>query len=166
MPHPASPLAYLAERAHAQQHGQERADAAKEVAIRRLMELSRTLVNARQVSQSVVPYVLREMDLSDPEEAAQAERVMTEEADRVFGEHLPAFAAALVPIYDKHFTLDEIEALSDFYASPLGQKLIEVMPLAMGDVAALTERWARELTPVFYRQGLQRLRAERIAASD
>jgi hypothetical protein len=34
----------------------------------------------------------------------------------------------LVPIYDKHFTDDEIKGLLQFYGSPLGQKVASEMP--------------------------------------
>jgi hypothetical protein len=35
---------------------------------------------------------------------------------------------AVVPIYARHFSLDDIQALIQFYESPLGQRFVEVLP--------------------------------------
>jgi hypothetical protein len=43
------------------------------------------------------------------------------------------FMQAIVPVYQKHFTKSEIEALIAFYSSPAGQKMIKEMPGLMAD---------------------------------
>ena len=51
------------------------------------------------------------------------------------------FVEALIPAYDAHFTLEEIEGLTVFYRSPLGQRLVEVAgPLAV-ESSKLGEQW-------------------------
>jgi hypothetical protein len=55
---------------------------------------------------------------------------------------------AIVPIYAKHFTLEDIQGLTKFYESPLGSKLVKEMPqvvqesqsvgVEMDEAAALT----------------------------
>ncbi len=39
----------------------------------------------------------------------------------------------LLPIYDKHFTADELRAYIRFYSSPDGKKLVQTLPLLMKD---------------------------------
>jgi len=39
----------------------------------------------------------------------------------------------LLPIYDKHFSADELRAYIRFYASPEGKKLVQTLPLLMKD---------------------------------
>ncbi|PSR53440.1 DUF2059 domain-containing protein [Adhaeribacter arboris] len=40
-----------------------------------------------------------------------------------------AFAQMIVPIYDKHFTHQEITELIAFYQTPIGQKTTQVLPI-------------------------------------
>ncbi len=38
---------------------------------------------------------------------------------------------AMIPTYQKHFTKNDIEAMNTFYSSPVGQKVIEELPVVM-----------------------------------
>ncbi|GAB4451556.1 MAG: DUF2059 domain-containing protein [Armatimonadaceae bacterium] len=38
---------------------------------------------------------------------------------------------ALIPVYDKHYTLDEIQAIIAFYQTPVGKKLVEKSSVIM-----------------------------------
>jgi len=40
---------------------------------------------------------------------------------------------ALVPVYQKHFTKGDLEAVTAFYSSPVGQKLLHEMPAILAD---------------------------------
>jgi|SRR5579859_263807 len=40
---------------------------------------------------------------------------------------------AMVPVYQKHFTKGDIDALIAFYSSPTGQKVLQEMPAVMTD---------------------------------
>jgi hypothetical protein len=40
---------------------------------------------------------------------------------------------AMVPAYQKHFTRDDMDALTAFYSSPTGQKVMREMPGLMAD---------------------------------
>ena len=44
----------------------------------------------------------------------------------------------MVPIYDKHFTHDEIKGLIDFYSTPIGKKLLEKTPELTQDMMNLS----------------------------
>jgi len=48
--------------------------------------------------------------------------------------NISELTAALVPIYDRHFTQDEIVALIAFYESPAGVKMLEVAPELIKEV--------------------------------
>ena len=50
----------------------------------------------------------------------------------------------MVPIYQKHFTADEVSGLLKFYRSPLGQKVIIEMPLTMAQGMKVGQVWGRE----------------------
>ncbi len=50
----------------------------------------------------------------------------------------------MVPIYQKHFSADEVSGLLNFYRSPLGQKVITEMPLTMAEGMKVGQVWGRE----------------------
>ena len=50
----------------------------------------------------------------------------------------------MVPIYQKHFTAADVAGLLKFYKSPLGQKVITRMPLAMAEGMQIGQQWTRQ----------------------
>ena len=50
-----------------------------------------------------------------------------------------------VPIYVKHYSLGELEALVAFYKSPLGQKVTAETPLIMAECWPIAKKWGEEL---------------------
>lgn len=53
--------------------------------------------------------------------------------------------ALLVPVYAKHFTLEDVEAQIAFYKTPLGQKMLVVTPALTRDSMAVGSVWGQEL---------------------
>jgi uncharacterized protein len=51
----------------------------------------------------------------------------------------------MVPIYVKHYTDDELLQLIDFYKSPLGQKVIDKLPLITQDSYLAGQEWGKKL---------------------
>jgi hypothetical protein len=51
----------------------------------------------------------------------------------------------LIPVYQKHFTLDDIKALIAFYESPIGKKLAEKTPLITGESMQISQKWGMAL---------------------
>ena len=56
------------------------------------------------------------------------------------------FIGRLVPIYQKHFTADEVDGMVKFYSSPLGQKVLTEMPLALAEANQAGQQWSHEHT--------------------
>lgn len=50
-----------------------------------------------------------------------------------------------IPIYEKHFTQDEIKYMIAFYESPTGKSMIEKMPLVMNDSMSIGREWSQKL---------------------
>ncbi len=50
----------------------------------------------------------------------------------------------MVPVYQSHFTADDVAGLLTFYRSPLGQKVITQMPLTMAEGMKISQQWGRE----------------------
>ena len=50
-----------------------------------------------------------------------------------------------VPIYDKYYSDDEIKQLIHLYETPVGQKMLTVMPKVLGELQAAGEKWGEEI---------------------
>jgi hypothetical protein len=50
----------------------------------------------------------------------------------------------MVPVYQKHFTAEDIEGLQKFYASPLGQKVITEMPVTLAEGTQAGRQWGQQ----------------------
>src|ERR1700754_5310788 len=50
----------------------------------------------------------------------------------------------MVPVYQKHFTSEDIDGLLKFYRSPLGQKVITEMPATMAEGMQIGQQWGQE----------------------
>lgn len=51
----------------------------------------------------------------------------------------------IVPIYDKHFTEEDINALVAFYDTPVGKKMVEKLPLIMQESITVGQKWGKEI---------------------
>ena len=51
----------------------------------------------------------------------------------------------IVPIYDKHFTHDDIKGLIQFYEGPLGKKVTSSMPQITQESMAVGQKWGMDL---------------------
>lgn len=50
-----------------------------------------------------------------------------------------------VPSYDKYYTHEEIKGLIKFYETPLGQKMIGVLPKMLGELQLAGQKWGEAL---------------------
>jgi len=55
------------------------------------------------------------------------------------------FVNLLVPIYDKHFTHDDIKQIIRFYETPTGKKMIKTTPLITQESFAIGQKWGHDL---------------------
>ena len=57
-----------------------------------------------------------------------------------------SFVEMLIPIYDKHFSHDDIKELIQFYESPIGKKLLNVSPSITQDSYRVGEEWGQKIS--------------------
>lgn len=50
----------------------------------------------------------------------------------------------MTPVYQSHFTADDVKGLLKFYQSPLGQKVLTEMPKAMAEGMKVGQQWGRK----------------------
>lgn len=54
-------------------------------------------------------------------------------------------ADLIVPIYDKYLSDDDVKGLIQLYQTPIGQKLITVLPQVAAESQAAGEKWGQEI---------------------
>jgi hypothetical protein len=82
-----------------------------------------------------------------------------EEVNATLDDNMPAITAATVSIYDKYYTMEDVQALIAFYSSDLGKKVITVTPSVMQEGMAAGEAWGRSLAPEIERRIRERFKA-------
>jgi hypothetical protein len=66
------------------------------------------------------------------------------------------FIELLIPVYDKHFSNDELEGLIAFYETPLGKKLVSTMLPIMTESAAAGDKYGQQIAT----QVIEKMKAE------
>ena len=64
-----------------------------------------------------------------------------------FTAHANDLAAMIVDAWASAFTVDELHALDEFYASPVGTKLLNAMPAVSQDVNKQASGWVQAVVP-------------------
>lgn len=137
---------------------------ASDAAIRELMEATNARANMTVSVQNLaraLPQILRiraeEVVRNNPKLNDEQRKAEMANVDR----RMPAITAALqkdlndpklvdelysqvVPLYAKHFTAEDVKALTAFYRSPAGKKSLEVMPVLMGESAQAAQKIMQE----------------------
>jgi uncharacterized protein len=105
----------------------EKIDPAKDAAIRHLIELTEVSKLGENLSNAMVVRVREVMGRAIP--ADELAKFMDEFTPK-YQASAPASAVtdAIVPIYAKHFSMEDIQALTKFYETPLGQRVVKSMP--------------------------------------
>ena len=103
-------------------------DPAKEAAIRRLFEVGGTKESVKQLMGGMTDTMRPMLEQSLPPGEYRAQLI-----DLFFQRFMSKFSTdqlleLAVPIYDKHFSTEEIDGLTKFYQTPLGKKAISVLP--------------------------------------
>lgn len=119
----------------------------EEALVRELLEVT----GGAEMAQQIVRQMMEASIPAESEEFRKLREAMLAELD------VAAFLETIVPIYEKHFTAEEMEAAIAFYRTPAGQSMLRKMPLVMGEAMQHTQEWAAKLTE----RALARVKAER-----
>ena len=60
------------------------------------------------------------------------------------GDGARAVVDRMVPVFQRHFSAEEIDGLLKFYRSPLGQKVIAEMPATMAEGMQIGRQWGQQ----------------------
>ncbi len=51
----------------------------------------------------------------------------------------------IIPVYEKYYTEDDIDQMIAFYKTPVGKKMIEVLPKVSQESMAVGQAWGKDL---------------------
>jgi hypothetical protein len=105
----------------------ERLDPVKEAAIRHLMDVTGTSKMGDQILNSMADQIHKVLSRSLPPDRLQKfmDAFSQNFHQRVSPEQV---ADTIVPIYASHFSLEDIQGITQFYESPLGQRVVKTLP--------------------------------------
>jgi hypothetical protein len=105
----------------------EKLDPAKDAAIRHLMEVAGTSKVGDQILNGMTAQIRKTLSSSLPPDRLQKlmDAFSQNAHQRVSPEQVED---AMVPIYASHFSMEDVKGLSDFYESPLGQRVVKALP--------------------------------------
>jgi len=85
--------------------------------------------------------------------------VMTTEFGKAFADP-NGLLEQIIQIYARHFTQDEIRALTAFYSTDVGKKSVATMPLVFQEASTAGQQWSQAQMPHIMEVLQTRLRAE------
>jgi hypothetical protein len=109
-------------------------DPAKDAAIRRLFEVEGTRDTMRQVLAGMSGKMKPMLETSLPPGEYRPQLIdlfFQKFQSRLSVDRLIELA---IPVYDRYFSLEDIEGLTKFYGTPLGKKVISVLPQVLLEV--------------------------------
>ena len=130
--------------------------------IKKLLDMTGALALGQQMANQVMLQLTQNIKARRPNIPQGVIEALRQEVNGVIRDNLPAFADAVIPLYHKHFTHEDIRGLINFYSTDLGKKAIGVLPLLMQDSMRTGQQWGQSLEPEIQRRILKRLKAEGI----
>ncbi len=88
-------------------------------------------VQSQSMQQLFHDQILKDQGKLPPDFEATMKKAMD---DLVKNMPVDEIVQTSIPVYQKHFTKSEIEAMTAFYSSPVGQKVLEELPVVMQEV--------------------------------
>lgn len=141
-------------------HGPASADEVapeKRADIERLLAMTNALAIGKQMGAAVARNITQTIHALRPDIPPAVLELVPGEVTAVMSENIESLKEAIIPIYDKYFTDDELKEMIRFYSSDLGRKAIKVMPSIMQEGMAAGQRWGESLGPQINRRIKEKL---------
>lgn len=114
---------------------QSHPDAAKQADIQKLMNLTGAANLGVQAADQMIASMRGAM-------ATVPDKFWTEFRKEINADEL---VNLIIPVYDKHLTAAELKELIKFYETPVGKKMIAVMPAITAESMQVGQQWGTEV---------------------
>jgi uncharacterized protein len=143
-------------------HAADDVSASEKKKILELMDIIGAKNIGRQVSVSFAQQLSYGLKQSQPDIDPQAFKVVAAVTDEELSKHADELTAKMIPLYAKHFTEPDLDALLAFYRSPIGRKTVEAMPALMQESMELAIDESKASVPKIQERVTEKLRADGI----
>jgi hypothetical protein len=111
------------------------------------MEMTNALALGSQMSKVMVNIMGEAIKGAHPSIPQKVIDALPETVDTVVTEHLPEFKERMIDLYASIFSDDDLISILQFYETPVGRKMIRVMPTIVQQGMAIGIQWGRSLAP-------------------
>lgn len=103
--------------------------------------------NSKQFSDAFTQQLVSVLKLGNPHISPKAIEIVNDEVTRMVEQEFSEekLQMMIYPIYDKYFTLEELQGLVTFNRSAVGAKANRVMPQLMQDSMTAVQGWSQDL---------------------
>ena len=127
----------------------------KRVDIRKLIQLTGledvVLISADNVVDKIFPILKKAIAKDNPAVTEAVFAIMKTTTISLVKRQISSpggLVDRVIPIYDRHYSHNEIRALIKFYESPLGKKMASIRPDITKEGIVVAEQWVRYLEPL------------------
>ena len=139
---------------------QENIEPEKRTAITKMLEMTGAMNLAVQFSDGFIKQINQQFRQSNPGTPARTYEIIEEEVHKAVEDNLPDLLERAIRIYDRYFTLAELNDMIAFYETPSGRRSIEVLPELVQESMIMGQAWAQTITPAMTQRIQQRLADE------
>lgn len=132
----------------------------KRADIERLLEMTGALSLGKQMAAMTAGQMAQLIKKARPDIPPKVLDVLPEEIGAVFDANIGSFKEAMIPLYHKYFTGDEIKEMIRFYSTDLGQKTVKVLPALMNESMSVGRKWGESLGPAIGERIKARMKKE------
>jgi len=125
-----------------------------------LMELTGANSIGVQVGQLLAQQMFNAMQQANPTIPKRAHEIIRDVTMEIVKQHSQELLTLAIPLYEKHFTENELDDLIAFYRTPTGQKAVKELPALMQEFVPISQSWALGLQPEMRQKLHDRLAAE------
>jgi len=134
----------------------------KEAAIMKLMEITGSKNMGPQFGRAIDQNIAKALKKNNPDIPEKAFQILSEEVDKAMADNMDNLMSQIVTIYNNHFTKAEIDELLAFYATPIGKKMISVLPQILKESLTVGQTWGQTLAPKLLENLKKRFKEEGI----
>ena len=136
--------------------------------IKNLMEITGATEIGEMFSRTIIQKMTELLKKTNPNTTTKAFTIVEEEVNALIKEEMivkGSFYEKIYPIYHKYLTLNDIRELIDFYKSPVGEKIITVLPILTQESIIAGQSWGQHLGPLIQERIIKRFEKEGISLS-
>jgi len=143
-------------------HAADDVSASERKKILELMEIIGAKNIGRQVAVSFSQQLSYGLKQAQPDIDPEAFKIVASITDEELSKHSGELRDKMVPLYAKHFTEADLDALLAFYRSAIGRKTVETMPALMQESMELAIDESKASVPKIQERVTAKLRADGI----